>query len=164
MITCKILIFCKHKLYDSDLQCNSLPSVNSMYSVDFQVVANVAILCLLGKILNSARSAVLILVISNKGGWWGMWSSRASLAPVAMKWCGSRSLGQQVHTSCSLPWTLDSSRICLVEYHGLKPWMKEGPKKAGPRLTSSNLWSNASQQWGDHVKPPEGLHGLTRSS
>lgn len=24
-----------------------------------------------------------------------------------------------------------SSGICLIEYHGVRPWMEEGPKKAG---------------------------------
>ena len=103
---------------------------------------------------------------------WGMWSSRATLAAVTMKWWRSRSLWQRGgRTASLLPWTsgeqtLASPGTWLVEYHGIKPWGEEGLKKVGWywRITSSKLRSDASQQRASQAKTPGGLHGWTRSS
>jgi len=65
----------------------------------------------------------------------------------------------------SPPWTsgeqtLVSSGICSIEYHGIKPWREEGPKKAGQyaRITSCKLSGDAFQR-GSQAKVPGGLHG-----
>ncbi|GAB0192220.1 mitochondrial enolase superfamily member 1 [Grus japonensis] len=84
-----------------------------------------------------------------------------------MRWQSSRSSGQQGgHTASSLPWTsgeqtLASSGICLVEYHGTKPWKEERPKTTGKysRVTSSKLRSDASQPRGSQAKTPRGPRG-----
>jgi len=49
----------------------------------------------------------------------------------------------------------------LVEYHRIKPWREEEPKKAGEYsgITSSKLRSDASTQRGSQAKTPGGLHG-----
>ena len=80
---------------------------------------------------------MLDLVLTNKKGLVGMGGSRAALAVVIMKWWSSTSLGQREGCiASSLLWTsgeqtLASSGTCLVEYHGIKPWREEGPKKVG---------------------------------
>lgn len=80
-------------------------------------------------------------------GWWEMWISTEALAARTMKWWSLRSLEQwEGCTTSLLPWTsgeqiLASSGISLVEYHRIRTWREEGPKKAGqyPRITSGTM-------------------------
>ncbi|GAB0187348.1 hypothetical protein GRJ2_001200100 [Grus japonensis] len=79
------------------------------------------------------RGAMLDLVLTNKEGLVGNVRLKGSLGCRDHEMVQFQiKLGQQEgHT---LPWTseeqtLASSRICLVEYHGTKPWREEGPKK-----------------------------------
>lgn len=71
------------------------------------------------------------LVLPTRRGWWGF-------STATMKCWNSRSKSVRSNTASSLPWTSDSveqtlasSSICLVEYHGIKTWREDRPKKAG---------------------------------
>ncbi|GAB0179267.1 hypothetical protein GRJ2_000392000 [Grus japonensis] len=113
------------------------------------------------------RGAMLDLVPTNKEGLVGNVKLKGSLGCSDHEMVQFKILRQRGgRTASSLPWTsgeqsLASSGICLVEYHGTKPWREEGPKKAGwySRIISSKLRSDASQQRGSQAKMRGGLHG-----
>ncbi|GAB0184947.1 highly reducing polyketide synthase PKS6 [Grus japonensis] len=112
------------------------------------------------------RGAMLDFVLTNKERLVGNVKLKGSLGCSDHEMVEFKNLRTVRRVHIKLPWTsgeqtLPSSGICLVEYHGTKPWREEGPKKAGyySRITSSKLRSNASQQSGSQGKPPRGLHG-----
>ncbi|GAB0183586.1 hypothetical protein GRJ2_000823900 [Grus japonensis] len=83
------------------------------------------------------RGAMLDLVLTNKEGLVGNVKLKGSLGCSDHEMVEFKIL-RAARRACSnsLPWTsgeqaLASSGICLVEYHGRKPWRKEGPKTAG---------------------------------
>lgn len=64
-----------------------------------------------------------------------MCSSRAALAAGITRCWSPTSLGQGGGCRANLlPWIqegrLAPSGVCLVEYHGIKPWREEGAKKS----------------------------------
>ncbi|GAB0177908.1 hypothetical protein GRJ2_000256100 [Grus japonensis] len=83
------------------------------------------------------RGALLDLVLTNKEALVGDVRLKGSLGCRDHEMVEFRILrAAGGHAASSLPWTsgeqtLGSSGICLVEYHGTKPWKEEGPKTAG---------------------------------
>ncbi|KAJ7408276.1 hypothetical protein BTVI_59871 [Pitangus sulphuratus] len=86
---------------------------------------------------STRRGAMLGLALSNKRGWWRLGNSRVALAAATMKRWSSRSSGQREgctassQSKSSIEQSSASSGICLVEYHGVKSWKEEEPKKDG---------------------------------
>ncbi|GAB0184462.1 hypothetical protein GRJ2_000911500 [Grus japonensis] len=80
------------------------------------------------------RGAMLDLVLNNKEGLVGDVKLKGSLGCSDHEMVEFKILraARRVHSKLT---TLDSREqtlaICLVEYHGTKPWREEGPKKAG---------------------------------
>ncbi|GAB0183659.1 nucleoside diphosphate kinase 6 [Grus japonensis] len=83
------------------------------------------------------RGAMLDLVLTNKEGLVGNVKVKGSLGCSDHEMVEFKILRavRRVHSKLT---TLDfrradfgSSGICLVEYHGRKPWREEGPKNAG---------------------------------
>ena len=93
--------------------------------------------CIDNFVLHVTEELCWTLFSPTRRHWWGMWSSRAVLAAAPRKSWSSRSLGQwgaciaSSLPSTSAQQTSASSGICLADYHGIKPWRKEEPKKAG---------------------------------
>jgi len=82
------------------------------------------------------RGAMLDLVLTNKEGLMGNVKLKGSLGcsdheMVAFKILrAARRVHSKLITLDLRKETLASSGICWVEYHRIKPWREEGPKKA----------------------------------